>query len=143
MRLIIIFTTLIFFASFNVYAKGQLSLGLGYQHASVFGVQYGYIDGNNKYFGAVGLTGAALGYQRAIDFDSKHTIGIVVGKESLASEDGFALLTYNYHFTAQEMSGWQLGVSAGVRREDEASFFGSSGEASSKAAFSIDLSYKF
>jgi hypothetical protein len=69
--------------------------------------------------------------------------GVVLGKESLASEDGFALLTYNYHFTAQEMSGWQSGLSAGAHREDDSSFFGDTGKSSTKAAFSIDLSYKF
>ena len=143
MKATLILVAIILITPCTSFAKTQLSVGLGYQHASVLGIQYGVIEGVNKYYGAVGLSGVAVGYQRAIDVQKKHTIGVVIGKESLSSEDGFALFTYNYHFTAQDISGWQLGVSAGVRREDEGSFFSNVGKTSTKGAVFIDVSYKF
>lgn len=143
MKIFIIIILLSNFASFLVSAKGQISIGVGYQHASLLGIQYGVLDGTNKYFAAVGLGGAAVGYQRGIDSQNKHALGVVFGKESLTSEDGFALLTYNYHLSNIENSGLQLGISAGVRREDDFGFFGDSGETSSKFVVAVDISYKF
>lgn len=124
-------------------AETQLSVGTGYQHGSVLGVQYGLISGANKYYAGFGLVGFAVGYERAIDDRMKHTWGVSAGSEQLTSEDGFVVLNYNYHFDGMPKSGWKIGVSAGIRREDSSSFFGDFGDTKTQNAFSLDLAYKF
>jgi hypothetical protein len=125
------------------FAKLQISVGTGYQHGSLIGAQAAYQVDANRYYLAAGLVGAALGYDRAIDSEMKHTLGFAVGSEQLTSEDGFAVLTYNYHAKGMTQPGWKLGLSLGTRREDSASFFGDSGKSTTQTAVSFDLAYRF
>jgi hypothetical protein len=124
-------------------AETQLSVGTGYQHGSALGIQYGFINGANKYYAALGLVGFAVGYERAIDNSMKHTLGFSIGSEQITSENGFVVLTYNYHFDGMPHSGWKVGVSAGVRREDSTSVFGDVSYIMTQNAVSFDVAYKF
>jgi hypothetical protein len=125
------------------FAETQVSAGLGYQHGGVLGAQLGHVDGVNKYYISLGLVGGAIGYQRVIDSERKQALGIALGSEVLTSEDGFAVLTYNYHFTGLENPGWVIGVSAGVRREDSGGLYSDSGDSLTQGAFMLELGYKF
>jgi hypothetical protein len=133
----------LFLLPFSSQSETQWSLGTGYQYGSLIGFQYSYIYGSNKFYASAGLVGAALGYDTALDSQMKHTLGFAAGSEQLTSEDGFAVLVYNYHFDGMHKAGWKLGVSAGLRRQDSASFFGSAGDSVSQTALSIELGYKF
>lgn len=125
------------------YADMQVSVGSGYQHASILGAQVAYNNGLNRYYVAAGVGGYGLGYDRTISANKKHSIGVAIGAEDLTSEDGFVVLTYNYYFTTSEQSGWRAGASFGRRKEDVGSFFGDFGEVETHTAVSIDLSYLF
>ena len=125
------------------HSNTQISAGTGYQHGSLLGAQIAFQSDANRYYVAAGLVGVAVGYERVIDSSEQHSLGFAVGKEELTSEDGFAVATYNYYFNGIAQPGWKLGFSLGARREDTASFFGDSGDSTTKTAISLDLAYKF
>ncbi|GBL03210.1 hypothetical protein [Glaciecola sp. KUL10] len=127
----------------QTYANTQVSVGTGYQHASILGAQLAYNDGVNRYYVAAGVVGYGLGYDRVVSNNKKHSVGIAIGSEELTSENGFAVLTYNYYFTNSNESGWRIGATVGRRKEDVASFFGDFGEVKTHSAVSFDLSYLF
>jgi len=129
--------------SHTTYAETQVSAGLGYQHGGLLGAQLSYIKNDNKYLAAMGLVGGSIGYQRILDSERKHSLGFTLGSEAITSEDGFAVISYNYYFSDIDSNGWILGVSGGIRQEDEGSFFANKGTTKSKGALSIELSYQF
>lgn len=143
MKLKILLATLILIAPQLSQAQNQWSAGLGYQYGGLIGGQYGYIDGDNKYYVSFGLVGAALGFERAISANKKHTLGVTSGINELSAEDGFLHFTYNYHFNELALNGFQIGVSAGIRREDEAGFLGDRGPTNSYNSLGISVAYKF
>ncbi|WP_076542105.1 hypothetical protein [Shewanella sp. UCD-KL21] len=61
----------------------------------------------------------------------------------LTSEDGFAVLNYEYYPSGFAHRGWQLGVSAGLRREDEGGSFGDNGDTKTAPAAMVSVGYKF
>lgn len=125
------------------HAQTQVSVGTGYQHGSVLGAQIAFQNDANRYYIAAGAVGFAAGYEHAIGSPKQHTLGFALGKEEITSEDGFAVATYNYYFNGMANPGWKLGISLGSRREDTASFFGDSGDSTTKTAISIDVAYNF
>ena len=125
------------------FAKTQISVGTGYQHASMLGAQLAYIDGDNRYYAAAGIVGYGVGYERMYGQDKKHSIGLALGAEEITSEDGFLVLTYSYYFEGSNEPGWRIGASIGKRREDTFSFFGDNDDVRTSTAVSFDLSYMF
>ena len=125
------------------FAETQISVGMGYQHASLLGAQLAYTDGDNRYYAAAGIIGYGVGYDRIFGQDKKHSIGLALGAEEITSEDGFAVLTYSYYFNGGNESGWRVGASLGKRREDTFSFFGDNDDVRTSTAVSFDLSYMF
>jgi hypothetical protein len=125
------------------HAENQYTLGLGYQYGGVAGVQIAHLDDQNKYFASIGLIGVALGVQRVFDTERKQSFGGVIGQEVFTSEDGFALLTYNYHKSGFDKAGLVIGLSAGVRKQDSASFFANLNDSKRYAVAMINVGYKF
>ncbi|GIU50343.1 hypothetical protein TUM4438_35960 [Shewanella sairae] len=128
--------------SIETTADTSFSLGIGYQYGGVLGVRYNYQKLNHVFFGSLGLVGGALGYQYAFS-EQKHLFGFSVGSEVLTSEDGFAVLTYEYYPKGFTDGGWQFGVSGGVRREDDGGSFGNVGKTATEPTGMISLGYKF
>ena len=128
--------------SIETTADTSFSLGVGQQYGGVLGVRYNYQNQNHVFSASLGLVGGALGYQYAFS-EQKHLVGFSVGSEVLTSEDGFAVLTYEYYPKGFTDGGWQFGVSGGVRREDEGGSFGNVGKTVTEPTGMISLGYKF
>ena len=142
MKKIICLIALTLMFSVSTHAETQYTVGLGYQYGGVLGAQVAYIDGNNKYFASLGLIGAALGAQRVFGSERKHSFGVVIGKEELTSEDGFTLVTYNYHASGFNNTGLVFGLSAGVKSED-AGFYVDYNGTKTDGVVMINIGYKF
>ncbi len=144
----IVITILILWCSNTIYANesrfnSSISVGAGYQYGGVLGVRYNIVNDKHLYFGSLGLVGGALGYEYFLDQNNKHAIGLSVGSEVLTSEDGFAMIVYEFYPSGFDASGWQLGISSGLRREDESSFFARRGDTETKFALMFSAGYKF
>ncbi|MBM7071756.1 hypothetical protein JQC92_06825 [Shewanella sp. 202IG2-18] len=149
----ILLTGIVLAASFNLKAqelqpseqqsKGTSTVGIGFQYGGALGYKLSYLDNRNIYFISAGLVGGAIGYQRVIDKDKMHTVGLALGSEVLVSEKGFGLLTYNYHFNTVDDAGWVFGVGAGVRREDLGGAFANLGKTDTHFVADINIGYRF
>ncbi|MBM7070945.1 hypothetical protein JQC92_02665 [Shewanella sp. 202IG2-18] len=144
-KVIALVCTLLYFPLTNASETStdtSFSLGAGYQYGGVLGVRYNYQNQNHVFFGSLGLVGGALGYQYVFS-DDKHSLGVNVGSEVLTSEDGFAVLAYEFYPKGFKDGGWQFGVSGGMRREDESGSFGKVGKTKSEPAVMVSIGYKF
>lgn len=121
----------------------QISAGLGHQYGGVLGAQVAYQEQDSKFYASLGLVGIAAGFEKAFTDNNQHSIGLVAGIEEIKSEDGFAFVTYNYHVNGFDKDGFVIGAGIGITREDEAGFFGDSGETETSTSFTINLGYKF
>ncbi|MDP5149613.1 hypothetical protein [Rheinheimera baltica] len=124
-------------------AQSNWSIGHGYASGGVVGAQYQWLQDDIKWTAALGLFGAAVGVQRSIDDARQHSIGLAAGIQELTAEDGFFVATYQYYPSGFANSGWRLGFSAGMRREDRSSFFASVGETETKPVIAFELGYQF
>ncbi|MCF2907636.1 hypothetical protein L1285_04790 [Pseudoalteromonas sp. DL2-H2.2] len=129
--------------STHALADNSLTVGTGYQYGGVLGAQYSANNGKNRFFGSLGLFGAALGYQRIIGQSNHHTVGAMFGSEVLTSEKGFVSLTYNYYTQGVNNSGWVFGLSAGARREDSGSFFAATDDSETEGYAWFNVGYRF
>ncbi len=130
-------------SSFSSFAETKHALGAGYQYGGALGYKFSAVNDANIFFISAGLIGGATGYQRIIDEAEKHTIGMTLGSEALTSEKGFALMTYNYFPSGASNSGWTLGISAGVRREDKGGSYAALSETDTFFAGGIHFGYQF
>ena len=144
----IVVTALMLLFSNTIYANesnfdSSISLGAGYQYGGVLGVRYNVVNDKHLYFASLGLVGGALGYQYLFDQNNRHAIGLSVGSEVLSSENGFAVIVYEFYPSGFDTSGWQLGISTGLRTEDDGGFFSDSGSNKTKLALMFSVGYKF
>lgn len=121
----------------------QWSAGVGHQHGGAIGVQLSYNTGTTKFYGAAGLIGGAIGFESTFNSSSQHSYGLVVGREEIVGEDGFAFVTYNYHPTGFNQKGWVYGTGIGVTRQDEGSLFADIGETETIGMVTLNVAYKF
>ncbi len=129
--------------AFSPSADAGFAVGIGYPYGGVLGVQYSTQQQQHIWTGAVGLVGAAVGYQYVLDAASEHSAGIVLGSETLSSEKGFVALQYNYYTAGAANPGWVFGVNLGTRREDAGRFYASRGESNHKTLVGLDVGYRF
>ena len=108
-----------FASSFSSMAETKHNLGAGYQYGGALGYKLSNVTEKSIYFISAGVIGGSVGYQRLLDESKQHSLGVAVGSEVLTSEKGFDLMTYNYYSSGADNSGWVVGLSAGVRREDK------------------------
>jgi hypothetical protein len=149
----LVITILMLLSSNTIYANessfdSSISVGAGYQYGGVLGVRYNIVNDKHLYFGSLGLVGGALGYEYFLDQNNKHAIGLSVGSEVLTSENGFAVIVYEFYPSGFDANGWQLGVSSGLRREDsfssvEGSIFPNKSGSKTKLALMFSAGYKF
>ncbi len=121
----------------------ESSVGLGHQYGGILGAQFAYKTEESKYFTSLGLIGFSAGFQTTFTNNSKHSFGIVAGKEELQSEDGFAFVTYDYHFDGFSNPGFVIGTGIGVTREDEGGLFSDRGETETSTSVTLNIGYKF
>ena len=121
----------------------RFSAGIGHQYGGVVGAQFSYTAERSKFYGSLGLVGAAVGFETTFNENKKHAFGLTLGSEAIQSEDGFAFVTYNYHFNGLDQEGFIIGTGIGVTREDELGLFGNSGNTESSAALTFNFGYKF
>ncbi len=124
-------------------AQAGFGVGIGYPYGGVLGVQYSAQQQQHIWTGAVGLIGAAVGYQYLLDAASQHSAGVVLGSETVSSEKGFVALQYNYYAAGAANPGWLFGVNLGTRREDAGSFYASRGESNNKSLVGLHVGYRF
>ncbi|MFC1519184.1 MULTISPECIES: hypothetical protein [unclassified Shewanella] len=127
----------------DVASPSSFTVGAGYQYGGVLGARYHFQHDSHVFSAALGLVGGALGYQYFVDESQSHSFGLSLGSEALTSEDGFAVINYEYYPSGFAQSGWQFGVSAGLRREDEGGSFGDHGDTKTDPAAMISVGYKF
>ena len=84
-----------------------------------------------------------MGYQRLLDESKQHSLGVAAGSEVLTTEKGFALMTYNYYSAGADNSGWVVGLSAGVRREDKGGSYADLSSTDTFFAGGINIGYQF
>jgi hypothetical protein len=93
------------------------SVGHGFSQGGLLGVQYQSVAARDKFTAAIGLVGAGIGWQHAMDADGHHTLGLSGGYEAIVANQGFAGMTYNYYPNGFAKRGWHFGVFGGVARE--------------------------
>ena len=130
-------------SAFAAKAESNWSIGHGYGSGGVVGVQYQWLQDDIKWTAALGVVGVAIGVQHSLGDSRKHSIGLAAGVEDFTAEDGFLVATYQYYPSGFTKAGWRLGLSAGARREDEASFFANYGERQTKGVIAFELGYQF
>ncbi|MBU1310496.1 MAG: hypothetical protein KKE30_13320 [Gammaproteobacteria bacterium] len=130
-------------STFAASDESNWSVGHGYGSGGVIGVQYQWLQDDIKWTAALGLVGVAIGVQHSLGESRKHSIGLATGVEDFTAEDGFLVATYQYYPSGFAKAGWRLGLSAGVRREDEASFFADLGERQTKGVIAFEMGYQF
>jgi hypothetical protein len=118
------------------------SSGIGHQYGGIIGAQFAYRFEQSKIYSSIGIVGLALGFETAFDNNKKHSFGLVVGTELLRTEDGFAFVTYNYHFNGIDQKGFVIGTGIGATREDENSII-NTGNREYSTALTFNLGYKF
>ena len=128
---------------FSSAGEYETAIGLGHQYGGVLGAQFAYKTESTKYYGSLGLVGIAAGFKTTFSDKSKHSYGLVIGREELQSEDGFAFVTYDYHLNGFNQNGWVIGTGLGVTREDEGSFFFDTGETETSTSITLSIGYKF
>lgn len=138
----LLLTTLLLSVS-AAQAESNWSIGHGYGSGGVVGAQYQWLQDDIKWTAALGVVGVAIGVQHSLGESRKHSIGLATGVEDFTAEDGFLVATYQYYPSGFANSGWRLGLSAGVRREDEASFFADLGERQTKGVIAFEMGYQF
>lgn len=119
------------------------SIGMGHQYGGIFGGQLAYKTEYTKYYGSLGLVGVAAGFQTTFTENSKHSYGLVVGREELQSEDGFLFVTYDYHLNGFSNKGLVIGTGLGITREDEGGSFSDIGKTETSTSITFNLGYKF
>ncbi|MDZ7869692.1 MAG: hypothetical protein U5L02_10950 [Rheinheimera sp.] len=76
------------------------SVGHGFSQGGILGVQYQSVHDKDKATVALGLLGAAVGWQHAIDTERHHALGLSAGYEAIFADKGFVGATYNYYPSA-------------------------------------------
>jgi hypothetical protein len=128
---------------FSYAGDYQTAAGLGHQFGGLLGAQFSYTTDSTKYYGAIGFIGAAVGVQTTFSEGSKHTYGVVLGREELQSEDGFVFATYDYHFNGLANDGLVIGTGFGITREDSGGLFTDTGNVESSTSLTLNIGYKF
>jgi hypothetical protein len=148
-------TTLIMAATLTVLSsttsakQREISVGLGHTHGSpILGIQYGYKSDFFKSYASVGLIGVGAGIEFPVSKDKKHTLGATWGKELLTGDEGYAFLSYSYHFKSFSKNGFVAGLGIGAIREqieyEQASgHLVDNGETDITATATLILGYKF
>ncbi len=121
----------------------SLSVGAGYQYGGLLGAKLGLQSDNHVLYGSLGLIGAAAGYQYLVDENKHHAFGVSVGSEVVSSEDGFLLATYDFYLNGYQKPGFHIGINAGTRREDSASFWANNEDSQFSTVVSLSVGYKF
>lgn len=67
----------------------QPAVGLGHQYGGIIGAQFAYKTEASKYFASLGLAGFSAGFQTTFSENSKHSYGVIAGREEFQSEGGF------------------------------------------------------
>ncbi|MCL1044346.1 hypothetical protein L2737_03225 [Shewanella electrodiphila] len=137
------FVTLMCSPGLSSAGEFEPAVGLGHQFGGVLGGQFAYKTASTKYYASVGLVGFAAGLQTTFSENSKHAYGIVVGREELQSEDGFAFITYDYHFDGFAQKGFVIGTGIGVTREDEGGLYADKGDTDTSTSITLNFGYKF
>ena len=132
-----------FASSFSSMAETKHSVGAGYQYGGALGYKLSNVTEKSIYFISAGVIGGSVGYQRLLDESKQHSLGVAIGSEVLTSEKGFALMTYNYYSAGANNSGWVVGLSAGVRREDKGGSYADLSSTDTFFAGGINIGYQF
>ncbi|GAC21646.1 hypothetical protein [Paraglaciecola arctica] len=128
---------------FSFAGEYETAIGLGHQYGGVLGAQFAYKTGSTKYYGSLGLVGLSAGFQTAFSENSKHSYGLVIGREELQSEDGFLFATYDYHIDGFANNGFVIGTGIGVTREDSGGWWSKKGKTKRSNSITLNLGYKF
>jgi len=132
-----------FVCLFSTADEYETTVGLGHQYGGVLGTQFSYKTASSKYYGSVGLVGISTGFQTTFSENAHHAFGVVVGKESIQSEDGFLFVTYDYHVNGFAQNGLVIGTGLGVTREDAGGFYADTGEIETTPSVTLNIGYKF
>lgn len=122
------------------------SVGHGFSQGGVLGVQYQSIHDDNKATVALGLVGAAIGWQHAMGAERRHALGLSAGYEAIFADKGFAGATYNYYPSGFAARGWHFGIMAGVAREDRDYLFNPSQreeQTRSRAVAAFEIGFQY
>lgn len=93
------------------------SVGHGFSQGGLLGVQYQYMQPTDKFTLALGLVGAGIGWQHALDVERNHALGLAAGYEALFAEKGFFGATYTYYPSGFARRGWHFGLFGGMARD--------------------------
>lgn len=144
-RIIFLFT---FISPLSYSADFEFSLGAGLQYSGAIGSQFALKTEESKYFVSVGLPGYSLGMQTTISDNQNHSVGFSYGRVDTifsSKESRYGFITYNYHFSSFQDTGWLVGT--GIGFYDEAShkilFTNERKDPSAKAMYTLDIGYKF
>lgn len=119
MKLILLFSSMMLVSTAaNAESTDLWSVGHGFSQGGVLGVQYQALYDRNKATIALGLVGAAVGWQHALDEERRHALGVSAGYEAIFADKGFVGATYNYYPSGFASRSWHFGVIAGVAREE-------------------------
>lgn len=142
-----LFIFFILFTPLSHAGEFEFSLGIGAQYSGI-GTQFAYKNLKTKYFVSAGIPAYSLGMQRVISDNNKHSAGFSLGqyKGLFTDKDSkYGLITYNYHFTNFQESGWVLGTGIGYVKENsfKALFSDVEKQSESSAFITLDIGYKF
>lgn len=141
MKISIIALSLVsFFSSAGEY---ETAIGLGHQYGGILGAQFAYKTESTKYYGSLGLIGISAGFQTTFSENSKHTYGVVAGREEIQSEDGFIFITYDYHLDSFTSNGLVIGTGIGVTRQDSGDWYSDKGKTETSTSVTLNIGYKF
>ena len=122
------------------------SVGHGFSQGGILGVQYQSVHDQDKATFALGLLGAAVGWQHAIDTERRHALGLSAGYEAIFADKGFVGATYNYYPSGFAARSWHFGVIAGVAREDRYFLFTpfhSTQQTRSRAIAALEIGFQY
>ncbi len=143
LSIIALFFVSSFASSLTSAGEYETTFGIGHQYGGILGAQFSYKTESTKYFGSLGVIGAAAGYQTTFSKNSKHAYGFVIGREELQSEDGFLFATYDYHFEGFANKGFVIGTGLGFTREDTGGFYADLGKTETSTSVTLNIGYKF
>lgn len=147
MKLSLLFSVVLgFSAAVKAEATDLWSVGHGFSQGGVLGVQYQSVHDNDKATFALGLLGAAVGWQHAIDTERRHALGLSAGYEAIFADKGFVGATYNYYPSGFAARSWHFGVIAGVAREDRYFLFTpshSTQQTRSRAIAALEIGFQY
>ena len=139
-------TVLVFSTSSYANRSFDIAAGYGNQYGPNVGAQLSLASEFDRYYVSLGFGSGGWGYQRAIDEDTKHSLGInqsVYSHFNLDKNDCYSLLTYNYHPDGFKSEGITLGFAIGEHRQKQYDRDGDLESEKKGPTLTLSIGYKF